>query len=84
MQTRAAEERRAQLRASGVLTPVRAEIARLYANPVYADMTQQIGAMLNPPLAADTIGAHVRALTPYIGPNGSLNKLIAILSLAPI
>lgn len=81
----AAERRREQLRAAGVLRPVRVQLAMMLADPETCDLTQQeLGQLLEPKLIGAKVGVHLRKLYENIGPDGCAAKLAAILRLAPL
>lgn len=81
----AAERRRDQLRASGVLNPVRVQLGMMLADPATCDLTQQqLGQLLEPKLVAVQVGRNLRAMYENIGPEGCAAKLAAVLRLAPL
>lgn len=81
----AAERRRDQLRASGVLKPVRVQLAMMLADPETCDLSNhELGQLLEPKTSGTKVAAHLRAMYENIGPDGCSAKLVAIMRLAPL
>lgn len=81
----AAERRREQLRASGVLRPVRVQLALLLAHPETCDLSNdELGQLLEPKVSGTKVPLHLRAMYENIGPDGCAAKLVAIMHLAPL